>query len=170
MHPVCLMSKPLLPCFVTIVLLIVSCTQLSCHPGWYGIAIKRPPEPSTSEVLESAHALSCFQSLNKLEQFFPTNCLMMLLLLFCFSTISFGFFWGLLSIWRLQPGVNCDPHQNVQSAKQLDDPVVKTVLDALNSNTCWTLEKRRCLVVEDLCPFNLGSSQIQFVFFLGWVR
>ena len=27
MHPVCLMSKPLLPCFVTIVLLIVSCTH-----------------------------------------------------------------------------------------------------------------------------------------------
>ena len=76
------------------------------------------------KFLESAHGPSCFQSLNKLEQFFPTNGLMILLLLFCFSTISFGFFWGLLSIWRLRPGVpNLDPHQqNIQSPK--------TVLDA----------------------------------------
>ena len=99
---------------------------------------------------KSAHGPSSFQSLNKLEHFFPTNCfddVTVTVLLFYYIL---WFLLGLLSIWRLQPGVNCDPHQNVQSAKQLDDPVVKTVLDALNSNTCWTLEKRRCLVVEDL--------------------
>ena len=129
MHPVCLMSKPLLPCFVTIVLLIVSCTH-----GW---VVTLGDMELLSRDLQNQAPVKFLKVLMVLPVFrVSTNWnSSSLLSLFDDVTVTVLLFYDILwfllgtpgSIWRLfDLDKNCDPHQNVQSAKQLDDPVVKT--------------------------------------------
>ena len=174
-HTVCLMSKPLRPCFVAIVLLIMGCTHcwaITLGDTELAIAIKRPAEPSTSEVLEGAHGPGCFQRSQQisLEQFFPYELFDDDHVLLFHYIIGFS----CKAPFNLEATTCTElPHENVQSAKQLD-PVVKTLLDALNSNTCWILEERRCLVVEDLlylCPIwpYLTRGHPKFNLILSWM-